>query len=76
MLLSNSIHRSILYFLMDAGGIGALIGVSVMAAIGIGVCIYDRYVYKPKDEVIQVTNPLLIKKRSFKVKNLFSHVQI
>lgn len=59
---------------MDAGGIGALIGVSVMAAIGLAVCIYDRYIYEPKDEIVQV-NPLLVKKKSFKVKNLFNHVQ-
>ena len=60
---------------MDAGGLGALIGISVMAVIGLAVCIYDRCVYKPKDE-IRVTNPLLVKKKSFKVKNLFNHIQI
>lgn len=61
---------------MDAGGVGALIGISVMVAIGLSVCIYDRYIYKPKDEIVQVKNPLLVKKKSFKVKNLFNHVQI
>jgi hypothetical protein len=61
---------------MDAGGIGALIGVGIMALIGISVCVYDRYIYKPKDEYVRVFNPLLQKKPSFKVKNLFSHVEI
>jgi len=61
---------------MDAGGVGALIGISVMVVIGLAVCIYDRCVYKPKDETVQVKNPLLVKKKLFKVKNLFNHVQI
>ncbi len=61
---------------MDAGGIGALIGVSVMVAIVIGVCVYDKFIYKPNDEKTQIKNPLLVRKRSFKVKNLFNHVQI
>ena len=61
---------------MDAGGIGALIGVSVMLVIGIGVCLYDRCIYKPKEEYVRAFNPLLQKKQSFKVKNLFSHVEI
>jgi hypothetical protein len=75
MRLSN-IHTAILYFLMDAGGIGALLGVGIMALIGLSVCIYDRCVYKPKDEYVRIFNPLLQKKQSFKVKNLFNHVQI
>jgi tetrahydromethanopterin S-methyltransferase subunit D len=75
MLLSN-IHGRRLYFLMDAGGIGALIGVGVMVVIGISVYVYDRCIYKPKDEYIRVFNPLLQKKPSFKVKNLFNHVEL
>jgi len=61
---------------MDPGGIGALIGVGIMVVIGCSVYIYDRYVYKPTDDYIRVFNPLLQKKSSFKVKNLFNHVQI
>lgn len=61
---------------MDAGATGAVIGIAIMAVIGIGVYIYDRCVYKPKDEYVRVFNPLLQKKPSFKVKNLFNHVQI
>lgn len=58
---------------MDPGGIGALIGTITMVLIGIGVCVYDRYYYKKQ---APVSNPLLVKKRSFKVKNLFNHVEI
>lgn len=76
MLSNKSIDRSIIYFLMDPGGIGALIGVSVIVSIVVGVCIYDKYIYKPNDERVQAKNPLLIRKKSFKVKNLFNHVQI
>ncbi len=61
---------------MDAGGIGALIGVSIMISIIVGTCIYDKCIYKPNDEKTQIKNPLLVRKRSFKVKNLFNHVQI
>jgi len=61
---------------MDAGAIGAVIGIAIMATIGIGVYIYDRCIYMPKDEYIRVFNPLLQKKPTFKVKNLFNHVQI
>lgn len=61
---------------MDAGAAGAVIGIGVMVVIGIGVYIYDRCIYRPKDEYIRVFNPLLQKKQSFKVKNLFNHVQI
>ena len=34
---------------MDAGGIGALLGVGIMALIGLSVCIYDRCIYKVKN---------------------------
>lgn len=61
---------------MDPGGVGALIGVSVMVVIVAGFCIYDKCIYKPNDEKVQIKNPLLVRKRSFKVKNLFNHVQI
>lgn len=59
---------------MDPGGIGAIIGITIMSALAISVCIYDRC----KDKAIETTttNPLLIKKQSFRVKNLFSHVDI
>lgn len=60
---------------MDAGGIGALIGVSVMIAIGVSTYVYDRCVYHVSSD-IRTINPLLIKKKSFKVKDLFNHVQI
>jgi hypothetical protein len=58
---------------MDPGGIGAVIGICVMTVVGIGTCVYDRY--KKNSEPFPV-QPLLIKKPSFKVKNLFSHVEI
>lgn len=58
---------------MDPGGIGATIGVCLLAIFGIGMCIYDRY--KKNNEPF-MSQPLLTKKRSFKVKNLFSHVEI
>lgn len=61
---------------MDAGGSGALIGVGIILVIGCSVYIYDRCVYKPTDEYVRTFNPLLQKKSSFKVKNLFNHVQI
>ena len=61
---------------MDPGGIGALIGIGVMVVFGISVCIYDRCFYKPNDEYVRVSNPLLQKKPSFKVKKLFNHVEI
>jgi hypothetical protein len=60
---------------MDPAGIGALIGVGIMAFCAVTVCIYDRC-KKPSKQTVAVTNPLLMKKRSFKVKNLFSHVEI
>jgi hypothetical protein len=59
---------------MDAGGIGAVIGVGIMLLIGITTYVYDRCM-KPKDEYIRVFNPLL-KKPAFKVKNLFNHVEL
>lgn len=58
---------------MDPGGLGALISISIMVSISIGVCIYDRC--KPEKQT-ETKNPLLIKKPSFRVKNLFNHVQI
>jgi hypothetical protein len=57
---------------MDAG----VIGVGIMIVIGSSVYIYDRCIYIPNDERIQITNQLLIKKKSFRVKDLFNHVQI
>jgi hypothetical protein len=61
---------------MDAGGIGAVIGVSVIVGLGAIMYVYDRCRFKPKDDTAQVINPLLSRKKSFKVKNLFNHVQI
>ena len=61
---------------MDAGATGAVIGIAIMAVVGIGVYIYDRCFYKPNDEYVRAFNPLLQKKPSFKVKNLFNHVEI
>ena len=61
---------------MDPGGIGALIGISIMVVIGIGFCIHDKCPRKPNDQAVIITNPLLKKHRSFKVKNLFNHVEI
>jgi hypothetical protein len=58
---------------MDAGGLGALIGISLMVTISISICLYDKCRTKKQ---IETNNPLLIKRSSFKVKNLFSHVQI
>ena len=58
---------------MDPGGIGAIIGVFVILVVGIGTCVYDRC--KKNSEPFP-SQPLLTKKRSFKVKNLFSHVEI
>jgi len=58
---------------MDPGGIGAVIGICMLAVVGIGACIYDRC---KKNNESSPSNPLLTKKRSFKVKNLFSHVEI
>jgi hypothetical protein len=58
---------------MDPGGIGAVVGICVMAIIAVGTCVFERY--KKNNEPFPI-QPLLIKKRSFKVKNLFSHVEI
>jgi hypothetical protein len=60
---------------MDPGGIGAVVGISIMGLIGLSVCLYDKCVYRAPDEH-RVTNPLIIKKRSFKVKDLFGHMEI
>ena len=61
---------------MDAGGVGALIGISVMVVCGIGFCIYDRCARSKNPEYVPVVNPLLRKNPSFKVKNLFNHVEL
>ena len=48
---------------MDAGGLGAILGITSMVIIGIGVCVYDRF-YKNKNEITSST-PL---------KKMFNHV--
>lgn len=48
---------------MDAGGLGAILGITVMVVIGIGVCVYDRF-YKDTNEPTSST-PL---------KKMFNHV--
>jgi len=48
---------------MDAGGLGALLGISIMVVIGIGVCVYDRFVKKSNEPTS--TTPL---------KKMFNHV--
>ena len=58
---------------MDVGIIGAVIGVSVVVGIGITAYIYDHCFHK---SIVETNNPLLVKRKSFKVKNLFNHVQI
>lgn len=58
---------------MDPAGVGALIGVGVMAILFAGIYSCERCKNKVQRET---TNPLLVRKRSFKVKNLFSHIHI
>jgi hypothetical protein len=50
---------------MDAGIVGAIIGVSILAMVCGGVWIYDTCATRSNRDV-----------RTFKVKNLFSHVEI
>jgi hypothetical protein len=59
---------------MDPAGLGALIGVSVMLTIAFGIYTCENCKRKLRKET--TTNPLLVKKRSFKIKNLFQHVEI
>lgn len=58
---------------MDSAGIGALIGSSIVFIAVIGTYIYDRCRRKQQNET---RNPLLVRHRSFKSRNLFSHVEI
>lgn len=58
---------------MDPVGVGVLIGFFSLIMIGAGLYIYDRCVL---GRDITTAKPLLSKKRPFKVKNLFSHVEI
>lgn len=61
---------------MDPGGLGALLGVGILGAVGLTAYLYDRCVhYRSTPPVSNVTNPLLVRRSSFKVKNLFNHVQ-
>lgn len=59
---------------MDPVAVGTVIGTGVLAVIIFGTCIYDNFCRKEK--IPDQRNPLLIKKKSFKVKNLFNHVEI
>ncbi len=56
---------------MDPGGLGAVIGLSLMGLVCLSCYIRDKC---KTNEYSQTTNPLLVKKKSFKVKNLFQHV--
>lgn len=68
---------------MDAGGLGALIGVSFMAGICIITYLYDLYIKKKEKRKVIVSeilvvnpivtqeNPILIKKTSHKKLNEF-----
>lgn len=60
---------------MDAGAVGAIIGASIIGLVAVGACVYDRCVHRPPEQIM-VTNPLLKKHSTFKVKNLFSHMEI
>lgn len=57
---------------MDPGGLGALIGVSIMITVSVGIYIYDKCMVK---EQPNTRNPLLIRKKPFKMKNLFTHIE-
>jgi hypothetical protein len=59
---------------MDPVAVGTVIGTSVIVALIFATCIYDNCFRKEK--IPDQRNPLLVKKRSFKVKNLFNHVEI
>jgi hypothetical protein len=57
---------------MDPGSIGVLAGLGILSVVGATVYIYDKC-YTSSHTVI--STPLLAKQRSFKVRNLFSHVE-
>lgn len=61
---------------MEPTGVGVLIGVGVISFIVLSVCLYDKLLKTKDEKYVKVFNPLLQKKSSFKVKNLFSHVEI
>ncbi len=56
---------------MDPGGLGAVIGLGLMGLTCLSYYIHDKC---KSNEYPQIDNPLLVKKRSFKVKNLFEHL--
>ena len=57
---------------MDPGSIGALAGLGILSDVGVTVYIYDKCMYRAPPPI---SKPLLVQKKSFKVKNLFNHVQ-
>jgi len=56
---------------MDPAGIGALIGVGIMGFVYSSISVYHYCKKKPAE-----INPLLVRHRSSRPKNLFSHVEI
>jgi hypothetical protein len=59
---------------MDPVALGTVIGTGIIVALIFGTCIYDNFCRNERN--LDQRNPLLIKKKSFKVKNLFNHVDI
>lgn len=59
---------------MDPVAVGTTIGTCILAVIILGTCIYDNFCRNEK--IPDQNNPLLVKKKSFRVKNLFNHVEI
>lgn len=59
---------------MDPIAVGTVIGTSILSVIIFATCIYDNCFRK--QTVIEIQDPLLVKKKSFKVKNLFGHIEI
>jgi len=53
---------------MDPSGVGAIVGTGIIISIFVSLYLYGRC--KKHDE-LPITNPLIIRNRSFKVKTLF-----
>ena len=68
----RKLHGIRISYTMDFGLIGGLIGIGTIIIIGISVYSRERCNSKPP----MSTNPLLTKRQSFRVKNLFDHMNI
>jgi hypothetical protein len=68
----RKLHGIRINYTMDFGILGGLIGIGTIVIIGFSVYIRDRCNSKKP----MFIHPLIAKRQSFRVKNLFSHVDI